>query len=201
MKKIIVLSAFIVCASLAAVAQIDGLGLRTNLLGWALASPGLGADISWNGRYLLAVDGNYGDWDIEPGYKGIRHSSYGMELRRYFSAGQPTPVNPHGGAYRGLFMGIDARYHLYNITIGTPHKEGEAITASLLAGYTFRLNKAWAIDAAIGAGYVHYDYNQFVYYPPVDMNRLTGTRKGNTLAITHLKVALVYRFTLNTPKP
>lgn len=187
-KKLIILVTLLWGILTAATAQIDGLGIRTNLLAWAIGSPGLGADISWNSRYLLAIDGNYGDWDIDPDDSRIRHTSYGIELRRYLSKAD---------AYRGIYFGVDARFNLFNFTIGKPHKEGEATTVGLLAGYTFRMGKAWAVDAAIGAGYIHRDYNEFTYYPPVDMNRKTRVVTGNKFGLTHLRVALVYRFSLN----
>lgn len=182
------------CASITATAQVDGFGLRTNLLPWLSGSPGIGADISWNSRYLLAVDGNYGDWDINDDNRCIRHSSIGIELRRYLSNGTSMWANPHGDAYRGMYLGVDGRYHLLNSNLFRTGKEGNLVTAGLVVGYTFRLQGRWTIDAGIGCGYIHKDYNTYEWYAPAGMNRRTGSVNKGVLGLTNLSVALVYRF-------
>jgi len=186
--------ALLACGAPHVRAQVDGFGLRTNLLTWALGSPGIGADISWNSRYMLVADGNYGDWNIGKDDRRIRHTSYGVGLRRYFSDGTPMWANPWGDAYHGMYLGIDGRYTELNQTVFKPNIEGKFITAGLLVGYTFRLRGAWTVDAGIGCGYIHRDYTEYEYYPPAGMNRQTDTVKGGTFGLTHLQVTLGYRF-------
>lgn len=179
-------------------AQVDGLGLRTNLPSWLVLSPSLGADISWNGRYMAVVDGSYGNWDIsESSSNAIRLSSVGVEGRRYFSAGNgETWYNPTGGKYRGLYMGIDGRYIRFNTKLSKTNREGNMYTAGLLVGYTFHIRSNWVVDASIGAGYVHREYDRYKWYPPAEDYRGLGLRKIDGLGLTNLSVSLAYRFKL-----
>ncbi|NDV59442.1 DUF3575 domain-containing protein [Bacteroides sp. 519] len=196
MKKIYILflTLFVCCATFA---QLSGVGIRSNLLTWAVGSPGIGVDLKWNKRYLAAVDGNFGDWKIGKDERRFRHSSVGMEVRRYFSDGTPCGVNPNGDPYRGMYIGIDGRYHDVNNTWFGNNKEGRYITAGLVLGYTFRMiHSGWSVDAGIGAGYQHQDYTRFEWYPPVGMNRKIGEKTKNTFGLTHLSVSLTYTFNL-----
>lgn len=194
MKHKIILFSLSLFAAVATTAQVDGFGLRTNLLPWAVGSPSLGIDMSWNRHYLLAIDGNYGDWKIGQGHERFRHSSAGIELRRYFSDGMANWANPNGGACKGMYLGIDGRYHWINNTLTDTGKEGNLVTAGLVVGYSFHLSGRWGIDAGIGAGYVHKDYNKYMWYPPAGMDRKTAEVNKGGFGLTHFNVALVYRF-------
>lgn len=199
--RIILTSALLVLTSItcALSAQVDGLGLRTNLPAWILLSPSLGADISWNSRYMLVVDGSYGDWNLDQDKEGIRLSSIGVEARRYFSAGADSEkkwYNPAGGRYNGLYAGIDARYLRFNTNLSGKHREGNMYTAGVLAGYTFHTASNWVIDTSIGLGYVHREYDSYKWYPPANDDRGLGLKKKNGLGLTNLSVSLAYRFKL-----
>lgn len=195
MKRIAFIIA-VLCGTLSATAQIDGLGIRTSFLSWAMLSPSLGADISWNSRYLLAVDGSYGDWKISHDTRTLRLSTAGAEIRRYFSNGEAIGVNPNGGAYRGMYLGIDGRYIKFDNTLRSTGNEGHFVTAGLVVGYTFRLRGNWAVDASAGCGWVWKDYNRYKSYAPAGKDRRIGTVKENGFGLTNLNVALVYKFNL-----
>lgn len=194
MKHKVLLFIISLFAATAATAQVDGFGLRTSLLPWAVGSPSVGADITWNGRYLFAADGNFGDWKVDRGDRRFRHSSVGIEARRYFSDGTPCWASPNGGVYKGMYLGIDGRHHWINNSITTIVREGIFITAGLVVGYSFHTRGNWSVDAGIGCGYVYKDYNKYILYPPAGMDRLMGVVKGSGFGLTSLSVSLVYRF-------
>ncbi|NDV60615.1 DUF3575 domain-containing protein [Bacteroides sp. 519] len=194
----IILTSTLLALTCALSAQVDGFGLRTNLLSWAALSPSLGADISWNNRYMLVVDGSYGDWHLDDDKSGIRLSGVGLEARRYFSTGSNEVwYNPSGGIYNGLYAGIDARYIRFNVNFNEKNREGNMYTAGLVLGYTFHtLNSHWVVDASFGLGYVHREYDKCKWYPPANDYRSLGLRKIDGPGLTNLNVSLAYRFKL-----
>lgn len=179
--------------------QVEGVGVRSNLLSWAFLSPSIGADVSWNGRFMAVVDGSYGDWGVPSGsVYVVRLSSIGAEARRYFSrSGDECWYNPRGGKYFGLYMGIDARYTRFDTRTPSKSYEGNMYTAGVLVGYTFHtLASNWVVDASIGAGYVHREYDSYKWYPPANDYRGLGLKKKKGPGLTNLSVSLAYRFKL-----
>lgn len=70
-----------------ATAQVKNIGLRTNLLSWAMASPALGVDVQWNNRWQATLDGHISLMSDDPdnGHaRYLRVSGAGAEVRRYF---------------------------------------------------------------------------------------------------------------------
>lgn len=198
--RIILISALLALTTItrAQSVRVDGVGLRTNLLSWAVLSPSLGVDIAWNNRYMLVADGSYGDWHLSDDDMGVRLSSIGVEARRYFSNGSKEVwYNPGGSNYFGLYTGIDARYIRFNANFGEKNREGNMYTAGLLLGYTFHtLNSHWVVDASFGFGYVHREYDKCKWYPPANDYRSLGLKKMDGPGLTNLNVSLAYRFKL-----
>lgn len=167
--------------------KINGWGLRTSVPAWFVLSPSIGADISWNQRYRLALDASYGHGDAPKNDdKGVHLSSVGIEVRRYMK-----PV-----AYSGFYLGADVRRLEFNYKLSSIGRDGWAITAGILAGYTFKLPASWGIDVSAGCGYIHSDYTRYRWYEPQKMNRFLNNRIRNTVGLTNLNVALHYGFCL-----
>lgn len=177
------------------------LSLRTNLLLWAFGSPSLGIDLTLGTRYQIGLDGSYGNWPLSHTSHAARLSTAALQLRRYF---RPFSRPHHGRAgytspSRGAYLGIDLRYTHFNeqlLSAANPGREGDLLSAGILAGYSFALDPAghWALDAAFALGMQHYKYDRYTWYPPAGQNRLLGTRTGNRFTLTALQAALVYRF-------
>lgn len=166
--------------------QVLGLGVRSNVASWALLSPSLGLDVMLPGGFMATLDGSYGDWGISrSSSSAIRVSSIGLGGRKYFDL-----------ASQGWFVGADVRYLRFNTLRHKIEREGNMITAGVLGGYTFLLGKNWWLDTSIGAGYVNRRYDKAKYYPPAGEDRGLGSRKLNTVGITNLNIAFVYRFNL-----
>jgi len=183
------------------------LSLRTNLLTWALGSPGLGLALDLSPRWQLSLDGSYGNWSISHRTHALRLSTAGVEVRRYFRTQSPhraancplsivncqlSPVNCPLAP--GPYLGLDLRYLHFNTLWGSVGREGDQLSAGILAGYSFTLgHPRWTLDASIGLGYRHRSYDRYTWYAPAHDFRLLGHRHRNSLGLTSIGVALNYR--------
>lgn len=197
MKQYIILLAFLLFGIVGtAHAQLDGIGLRTQLPQWAFLSPGAGFDLSWNGRYMFTAFGSYGDWDISKDTKTIRISTAGVDVRRYFSNGTASWLNPSGGQYFGMYLGLAGRLLNFDSRLTSKSKQGNIWTVGPILGYTFHLRGNWTCDASFGLGYCYDDYSRYKWYPPMEIYRQTKQVSGGRFGLTDVSIAITYRFKL-----
>lgn len=182
-------------------------GIRANLVTWVLGVPGMGLDVSFGKYWQIGVDGAYGNWDLAHDTKGIRVMTAGVQARRYFRPfGTPhvgRDVNRNGireytSMSRGWFVGLDARtthYHdQFFVTEGG--SEDDVLTAGIIGGYSFTLNRSgrWGLDALLGIGYIHKDYDRYEWYAPVQMHRLLDSGVKRKLGLTTAEFSITYQF-------
>lgn len=218
-KEIIIAALLLLLAPATAQAQvqscpIDRIGVRTNLASWVLASPSLGVDVQWGGRWQATLDGHLSLLSTNRGGGHARYprlSGFGAEVRRYFGRDLRgvdllglgvlrSPLLGSDDAYRGLYLALDARYTQFDcLPASAVGREGIAYTV----GYTLALpslwglnTENWTVDAAIGIGYVYRDLNRYAWYAPARQNRLLGAENGSAFGVTHAELSLVYHFNL-----
>lgn len=175
--------------------------LRTNLLTWAVGSPGLGVSIGFGPRWQVGIDGSYGNWAVSHNSTAIRFSTAGAEARYYLQPKKASGTAAKAGssavnasAARGLYLGIDARYSHFNDYFTETGHEGDLLTAGILVGYTFTLgHPRWSLDASLGCGYVHRDYERYTWYPPAQDFLYLGSRTRNGFGLTNASVSIAYR--------
>lgn len=170
--------------------------LRTNLLTWAVGSPGLGVSVGFGPRWQVGIDGSYGNWAVSHNSTAIRFSTAGAEARVYLQAKKASgnAAKASASAARGLYLGIDARYSHFNDYITKTGHEGDLLTAGILVGYTFTLgHPRWSLDASLGCGYVHRDYERYTWYPPAKDFLYLGSRTRNGFGLTNASVSIAYR--------
>lgn len=182
--------------------------LRTNLLTWAVGSPGLGVSVGFGPRWQIGIDGSYGNWAVSHNSTAIRFSTAGAEARYYLQAKKASGNAAKAGssaanigsstanasAARGLYLGINARYSHFNDYITETGHEGDLLTAGILVGYTFTLgHPRWSLDASLGCGYVHRDYERYTWYPPAQDFLYRGSRTRNGFGLTNASVSIAYR--------
>lgn len=170
--------------------------LRTNLLTWAVGSPGLGVSVGFGPRWQVGIDGSYGNWAVSHNSTAIRFSTAGAEARYYLQAKKASgnAAKASASAARGLYLGIDARYSHFNDYITKTGHEGDLLTAGILVGYTFTLgHPRWSLDASLGCGYVHRDYERYTWYPPAKDFLYLGSRTRNGFGLTNASVSIAYR--------
>lgn len=191
-------------------------GLRTNLLAWACSSASLGIDLRWGTRWQAGIDGSIAlksapadGWQSAPRFAV---SGAGAEVRRYFNAlyrsvdtrrlsgnGDNNGGNNGSGnglSHHGPYLALNVRYLKFDF-LRNEHatgREGTLLTAGITLGYTFCLTRHLTLDAALGAGYIHQDYNRYQWYAPAARNRFISHQNGNTLGLTQAEVSVAYGF-------
>lgn len=184
--------------------------LRTNLLTWAVGSPGLGVSVGFGPRWQVGIDGSYGNWTVSHNSTAIRFTTAGAEARYYLQPEKASGRTAKAGSKaenigsstkyassstpRGLYLGIDARYSHFNDYLSDTGHEGDLITAGIVVGYSFNLgHPRWSLDASLGCGYVHRHYERYTWYQPAQDFIYLGTRTRNGLGLTNVNVSIAYR--------
>ena len=182
-------------------------GLRTNLLTWTLGAPSIGVDVRFAQHWQVGVDAAYSDCVTDNDNPTVRIQTLGLQARRYFRPfGTPhvgRDVNRNGireytSMSRGWFVGLDARtthYHdQFFVTEGG--SEDDVLTAGIIGGYSFTLNRSgrWGLDALLGIGYIHKDYDRYEWYAPVQMHRLLDSGVKRKLGLTTAEFSITYQF-------
>ena len=123
--------------------QAQRIGLKTNALYWAAASPNIGAEFRLNRHVTLNMEGVANR--LKVGSKvDTRLWSFSPEVRYWFSA------RPQAGHFLGL-MGTTSTY---NLMLGDTRHNGDAIGGGLTYGYSFVLGRRWSLEATLGGGMV-----------------------------------------------
>lgn len=189
--RIFAVAAFMVAGSIftSVHAQIEYIGMRTNLVPLRMLSPSLGADIQIAGRWQASIDGHVSLLNKEGDYLQI--SGVGAEGRRYFNAATS------GDMLSGPYIGVSTRYMKYNDQLlSTLGRDGWHYTAGVTGGYTFPLFSNFSLDLGLGLGYVHTDFERYEYYAPTSESRFTGRKIKNSFGITQLELSVAYHFDL-----
>ena len=184
-------------------------GLRTNLLTWTLGAPSIGVDVRFAQHWQVGVDVAYSDCVTDNDNPTVRIQTLGLQARRYF-----RPFGTHhvgqdldgdGVAYtsdsRGWFVGLDARSTHFTDQFFTSNDgtHGDISAVGLVGGYSFTLSRCgkkghWGVDALMGLGFIHKDYERYEWYEPVQMFRTTGSNVNNKFGLTTLELSLTYNF-------
>ncbi|WP_029902099.1 DUF3575 domain-containing protein [Prevotella sp. 10(H)] len=129
--------------------------LKTNALYWATTTPNLGFEIGLSEKFTLDISGNYNPWTFSDNKK-LKHWLVQPELR-YWTCER----------FNGHFFGLHGHYAEYNVggikQLGLSHRryEGNLWGAGISYGYHWILGNHWSIEATIGVGYAHLDYDKY----------------------------------------
>lgn len=154
LKLTVFLSALLMLAPLTSNAQYLGVG--TNVLGWAAATPNLGLDIGLTKHLGLVVDAGINPFDFGP--KKANFWAVQPELRFY-------PRYRFAGHYIGL-EGHYAAYHDFGLR--NYAYRGNLYGGGLTYGYSWMLNKSWNLEGFLGIGYTYLNDSKVMLYSSVD---------------------------------
>lgn len=141
-----ILATTLLTLSLAAIgttAHAQRIGLKTNVLYWATATPNFGLEFRLNRHITLNLDAAYNRLKVSD--LNSRGEMGNIEMRYWFSA------RPQAGH----FMGIIGTAANYNILLNDTRHTGDAFGGGLTYGYSFVLGKRWSLETSIGAGALH----------------------------------------------
>ena len=142
--------------------QAKQVGLKTNMLYWATATPNLGLEMAVGKKHTAQVFFGLNPWKQSGGdHSSLRHWMVMPEYRYWFNQnfdGWFLGAHALGGQYNvggvkfpfGLLKGL--RNHRY---------EGWYAGGGITAGKQWNLSKHWNLEASIGLGYIHTKYDKF----------------------------------------
>lgn len=129
--------------------------VKTNALYWATTTPNLGFEVALSPKTTLDVSGNYNPWTFSDNRK-LKHWLVQPEVRYWLC-----------DRFNGHFFGIHAHYAEFNVggikMLGLKNRryQGNLYGGGLSYGYHWILRKHWSMEAVIGVGYAHIEYDRY----------------------------------------
>lgn len=129
--------------------------LKTNALYLATTTPNLGLEFGLSKKFTLDISGNYNPWTFSDNKK-LKHWLVQPELR-YWTCER----------FNGHFFGIHGHYAEYNVggikQLGLKdyRYQGNLYGGGISYGHHWILGNHWSIEAEIGVGYAHLDYDKY----------------------------------------
>lgn len=175
MKKLILVCGLLLTLTTFTNAQ-DKFALKTNALGWAAyGTTNIGVEFGLSQHWTLGVDIFANPWEFDD-HKQLMAFGAQPELRYWL-----------GDRFKGHFFGLHAQYMDYDGGLEKYRYDGWSVGGGLSYGYSLALGNRWRIEANVGAGYIHADYDKSdrVQYPgdvrmydPETKNMFGLTRAG-----------------------
>lgn len=152
-------------------ANAQRIGVKTNALYLATATPNIGFEYAFADRFSLELDGGYNPWTLDRDRNmKARHFLVSPEVRYWFCE-----------AFNGHFIGINANYTLFNLSgVDVPavffpsarsamvledlknrRSEGWAAGAGLTYGCAWPIARRWNLECTVGLGYWYTDYDKY----------------------------------------
>ena len=173
-------------AGLVQEAAAQKVAVKTNALYWASASPNLSAEVGLAPHWTLEVGGGLNPFTFKDNLKW-KHYQWQGEARYWICE-----------KFYRHFIGIHAGGGEFNVSkVAFPwpklssdkRYEGWAVKAGLSYGYSFVLGGRWNLEATIGLGVIHADYNRYGCAVCADHD---GNFKKTVFAPTKAGITLVY---------
>lgn len=124
----------------AAPAKAQRIGLKTNALYWATATPNLGVEFRVNRHLTMNFEGAVNRLNV--GKFDTKAVVFNPELRYWFSA------RPQAGH----FVGVTGVVADYNIVVSDKRHKGDAAGVGIAYGYSFVLSRHWSLETTVGVG-------------------------------------------------
>lgn len=193
MRKILII-AFILTASWIPIQKVSAqkVAVKTNLLHWAVGvSPNLALEFALGNKVTLEVGGGLNRWVFSENKK-VKHWIVQPELRYWFCEsfnGHFIGLHAHGGEFNvGNFDIPIGRLDVFD----DKRYEGYFYGGGLSYGYQWVLSKRWSLEAGLGAGYAHIDYDKFD--GPNYCGEKLDEGKENYWGITKVALSFIYFF-------
>ncbi|WP_195452813.1 DUF3575 domain-containing protein [Alistipes communis] len=129
------------------------LSIKTNLLYDAVLMPSLEFEYRFSERWSINVEGSMAWWHTDRRHVYYQLAQISPEARYWFK-----PQGPRKGHYVGLFIGGG----WYDLENGGRGYKGEGEYAGFSYGYMFPVGKYFAMEAGVGVGFLHTDYEEYL---------------------------------------
>ncbi len=166
--------------------------VKTNLAHWAVGvSPNLALEFALGQKMTLEIGGGLNRWVFSENKK-VKHWLVQPELRYWFCEsfnGHFIGLHGHGGEFNvGNFDIPIGRLDVFD----DKRYEGYFYGGGLSYGYQWVLSKRWSLEAGLGAGYAHIDYDKFD--GPNYCGEKLDEGKENYWGITKVALSFIYFF-------
>ena len=170
MRRYLIIAVLILFAG-AGTASAQVVGVKTNALYWATATPNVGFEFALADRWTFEIAGGYNPWTLNP-EKNVKakHFLVTPEIRYWFCE-----------SFNGHFIGINGNYTQFNVggilipeafikvdssgifLDGLQHSrsEGWAAGAGLTYGYAWPISRRWNMEFTLGLGFWYSQYDRF----------------------------------------
>lgn len=162
--------------------------IKNNLVYDATLTPNLAVEIGLGKKTTLDILGGYNPFSFNDNKK-FKHWLVQPEFRYWFCErfnGTYMGVHLHGGGFN--VGGIDLPFGLFS-QLKDHRYEGYFYGGGISIGHQWILSKRWSLEASIGAGYAHIDYDKYKCEkcgPKLDSSRY------NYWGITKAAVSFIY---------
>ena len=155
--------------------------LKANLLKWITLTPDIGLEWKYDmfsvalnagstiGRIKLDDTKIWGQWYVKPQFK--------------------IHLGKNDNWYVGLGYNYGNTNYMYSHDSG---KQGTHQTASVIAGYKLPIGKSLSLDFNIGAGYINWDYENYIFEKNIYIS--TGSAVKQAIGLTDIGVTLMWKF-------
>lgn len=170
-------------------------GVKTNLLYDATASPSIGGEIRVAPRWSVEVSGSLNGWDMSGGKKW-RHWEVQPEVRYWLCEalhGHFFGAHLLGGQYNVGHLGWNNK--ILGIDFKSLHDnryQGWAVGGGFNYGYSWLLGRHWNLEAEIGVGYLYTRYD--TYRCAGCGKKIDAGRHKNYFGPTEAAINIVYIF-------
>lgn len=165
--------------------------VKTNLLQDAATTPNIGLEVGVAPHWTLQLSYGLNNWAYFDKYKSARHWVVSPEARYWFCH-----------RFMGHFLGVEALGGEMNIgqwnlplykwdDLRDYRLEGWYVGGGLTYGYHWAMSRHWNFEAALGFGYIYYDYNM---YPCAECGTVVGHGDYHYVGFTKLSLSLIYLF-------
>ena len=158
MKRYLIIAALILFTG-AFPMNAQKVGLKTNALYWATATPNLGLEVALADRWTFDFEGGYNPWTFnEEKNVKVKHFLVSPEFRYWFCE-----------SFNGHFIGINGNYTQFNVSgslfpvekFENSRLEGWAAGAGVTYGYACPISRRWNMEFTVGLGYWHSEYDRY----------------------------------------
>ena len=169
--------------------------LKTNLIGWALASANLGVEFDLAPHWSLTLPAYYSAVDYFKSTIKFRNITFQPELRYWPNAKEEN---------HGFFIGAHFGMMYYNFAVDGKHRfqdhDGKtpALGGGIGIGYRKAIskNKRWHIEFTAGAGVYKLDYDVFENTPNYKDGPLVYRKKKTFIGLDQAAISITYNFPL-----
>jgi len=135
---------------------ISKIGVKANLVSYASTTLNIGGEFRLASRYTLDIPISYNPWSFSS-EKKIKHVLFQPEARYWFCEafqGSFIGLHTHGGWYNVSAMGFTDYMKEHRF-------QGWLVGAGFSYGYQWILSNRLSLEATLGIGFAHMDYEIF----------------------------------------